>query len=46
MKASIAATSSITGGMVILVRTARMRSRSALPSSSTLGPYIVSRPAR
>ena len=45
-KAIKAATSSITGGIVILVRTARMRACSALPFSRTSGPYFVSFPAR
>jgi hypothetical protein len=34
------------GGIVILVRTARMRVCSVLPCSSTSGPYFVSLPAR
>ena len=45
-KVNIAAMSSITGGMVIFVRTARIRACSALPLVSTSGPYLVSRPAR
>ena len=42
----MSATSFITGGMVILVRMARIRVCSGLPTSSTVGPNIVSRPAR
>jgi hypothetical protein len=36
----------MTGGMVILVRTDRMRVCSSLPCVSTSGPYFVSVPAR
>ena len=42
----MSATSRITGGMVILVRIARMRSRSGSPCNSTPGPNMLSRPAR
>ena len=38
--------SSMTGGMVIRVRTERILAWSGLAGSSTSGPYFVSRPAR